>query len=221
MFFSVPEGCHRRKGKQCLLKLWNTIVSLDNCLMSRTEKWSTGCACDILQMPVLVLRAALCLRGQFLTFTLGLAPFGGGPFHQSQPQPQGVFWHLLQTNCLKLCKFQMPHFCMHLHRLRVWVDFTVKARLADENWTVYFHCSPCSTDISIAIPPCISNYSLSLPPYTDRGSQDFSLPPRSASRRMVTRMVRSWVKERIYIKSHFPYKVQSLTLVNEENTSSL
>lgn len=49
------------------------------------------------------------------------------PFHQCQPQPQGVLWHLFQTNCLKLHKFHMPHFCVHLLSLRVWVNFTVKA----------------------------------------------------------------------------------------------
>lgn len=206
MSFPVQEGCHPRKAEAVPAETMNAIVSLDNCLMSRTKKWSTGCAWPLTFYKCLCYycEQPSCHRSQFLTFTPGLAPFDGGPFHQCQPQPQGVLWHLFQTSCLKLHRFQMPHFCMHFRSLRVWVNFTVKARLADENWTVYFHYSHCSTDISTAISACNSNYSLSLPPYIDRDSQDFSFPSRSVSRRMVSRMVRSWVKERIYIKSHFP-----------------
>lgn len=107
MFFSVPEGCHRRKGKQCLLKLWNTIVSLDNCLMSRTEKWSTGCACDILQMPVLVLRAALLPQRPISDIHTWIGTIWWWPFpSKSAPAPR-CFLTLTSDKLLKA--MQIPN----------------------------------------------------------------------------------------------------------------
>lgn len=191
-------------------------------ILSRTKKWSTGyawpltfykCLCWYCEQPS-------CHRKQFLTFTPGLAPFDH-PFHQCQPQPQGVLWHLFQTNRLKLHEFQMPHFCVHLLSLRVWVNFTVKALVWQMKIEQLISTIPIAAQIFLLqYLPVIQTTPCLFPP-TQTGVQDFGFLPRRVSRRMGTRMVRSWVRERIYIKSHFPWKVQSLTSVNEENISSL